>query len=111
MSYIRHDAIIVTAWDSKRIAKAHAKAVELLLPVSSVVESLINGYASFLIAPDGSNEGHQISANGEEARAKWIKWARETDEKHWIDWVHVNYGGDEPENTSVKAYNNDDFWN
>ncbi len=104
MGYIRHDAIIVTAWDSERIAKAAAKADELGLRRTEIVDSKTNGYASMMIVPDGSKEGWADSDEGEIARAAWIKWARESDDM-WMDWALVNYGGDEPEYTRVIDHN------
>jgi len=98
MGYIRHDAIIVTAWDEERLSRAHAKARELKLPVSEVVPSGVNGYVSFLIAPDGSKEGWQPSDDGDKNRAAWKAWAR--DEKElWVDWTHIRYGGDDDDAT------------
>lgn len=104
MGYIRHDAIVVTGWDAERLKPARAKAVELKLPVSEIVSSPVNGYVSFMIAPDGSKEGWDSSDNGDKARAAWIEWARKTDGL-WVDWAHVSYGGDEPRYASLKDHN------
>jgi hypothetical protein len=104
MGYIRHDAIIVTAWDSERLARCVAKAAELGLCHTEIVGSKSNGYASFMIVPDGSKEGWPASDEGKTAREAWIFWARNTEEL-WADWVLVNYGGDEPEYTSIADHN------
>ena len=61
MGYIRHNAVIVTAagYDDalQALERAHQKAQELFGPlVTPVVESVINGYRSFFVAPDGSKE-------------------------------------------------------
>jgi hypothetical protein len=96
MGYIRHDAIIVTSWDTRAVRLAREKAKELLLPVSGVVHSNTNSYMSFLIAPDGSKEGWEESTRGEAARERWKAWAKDTPDL-WIDWVHLNYGGDDPD--------------
>lgn len=104
MGYIRHDAVIVTAWDAERLAKCVAKADELGLRHTNIVESQINGYASFLIVPDGSKEGWEDSNAGDALRAEWIVWAR-ANRDLWVDWVLVSYGGDEPERTSVTDHN------
>ena len=58
MGYIRHNAVIVTAagYDEalQALERAHRKAQELFGPlVTPVVESVINGYRSFFVAPDG----------------------------------------------------------
>lgn len=107
MGYIRHDAIVVTAWDEKRLSKARDKAKELNLPVTEIVDSSINSYPSFLIATDGSKEGWADSDAGDEAREAWKRWARKQaeEEELWIDWAHVNYGGDEPNYSSLSDHN------
>lgn len=103
MGYIRHNAIIVTSWDSKRLSRAIAKADELRLIHTEAMDSPINGYSSFMIVPDGSKEGWDSSNTGEAARAAWIKWAKESEEP--IDWVHISYGGDEPQYTHIEDFN------
>ncbi len=75
------------------ISEAHEHAVALGLPCSELVMGLSNGYASFLIAPDGSKEGWDTSTEQENKRAQWITWARD---KH-INWACVSFGGDDPE--------------
>ena len=95
MGYIRHDAIIVTTWQEESLAKAHKKAKDLNLAVSEIVESPTNGYVSFLIAPDGSKEGWEASKIGEESRRAWKKWVK-NEKGLFVDWVHVDYGGDDP---------------
>lgn len=104
MGYIRHHAIIVTAWDSRQLATCIAKAEELGLVHTEITESKINGYASFMIVPDGSKEGWGDSDEGESARAQWVKWAKES-KNLWADWVLLNYGGDEPANTRIIDHN------
>lgn len=92
MGTINHDAIIVTTNRLTIAAVARAEAVRLELPCSDLVESPVNGYVSFLIAPDGSKEGWQDSDTGDVARSAWIKWARERWHHDDIHFVHVRYG-------------------
>ena len=102
MGYMRHDAIVVTAFDKKNLEPARVKAEELELPVSEIVESGTNGYVSFLIAPDGSKEGWEESERGDHARDVWKAWACEARSRHvWLDWVHVSYAGDDGDDTKV----------
>lgn len=102
MGYIRHDAIIVTAWDKKYLLPAIEEAERLELPVSDIAESKTNGYCSFLIAPDGSKEGWEESARGDAARASWKIWAAQARSRDvWLEWVHVSYAGDEPDDTKI----------
>ena len=108
MGYIKHDAIIVTTWDEKYLSPAMDKAIELGLPCSGVTESKINGYVSFLIAPDGSKEGWGNSDAGNIARENWKSWAKEQTRKNdlWIEWVHVSYAGDEETDTRIVEHHN-----
>jgi hypothetical protein len=99
MGYIRHNAIVVTCWDKTRIAAAHG-AAERCLPglVSSIVDSHINGYHSFLVAPDGSKEGWSDSDKGDAARAEFISWLesqRYEDNSTPFEWVEIAYGSDD----------------
>lgn len=100
MGYIRHDAIVVTGFQDKEFKSAHRKAVQLHLEVTEITESKINGYKSFLIIPDGSKEGWANSDNGDVARDAWKKWVRKQ-KKLYIDFAHVSFGGDEPDNARL----------
>lgn len=103
MGYMRHDAIIVTTWHREGLTKAYTKAKDLDLAVSEIVESPTNGYVSFLIAPDGSMEGWEASEIGEGSRRAWKKWVK-NEKGLFVDWVHVNYGGDDPWDASIIEY-------
>ena len=66
MGHIRHNAIIVTGYSSGgtfqgTTQKAHDKAIELGLLVTDIVNGKANGYSSFMICPDGSKEGWDLS--------------------------------------------------
>lgn len=103
MGYIRHDAIIVTAWDKKYLLPARAKAEELGLPCSYIVDSGVNSYVTFLIAPDGSKEGWEESDKGDTARAAWKAWANAawTNDELYVYWAHLSYAGDEKDDTKI----------
>lgn len=110
MGYMRHHAIVVTSWDVELLTAAHAKAVELgdrhpnslfetrLFAVTEITPDGINGYRSFLVAPDGSKEGWEASEAGDAARAALIEWLNEQryeDRSSSLDWVEVQYGDDD----------------
>jgi hypothetical protein len=101
MGYIRHDAIIVTSGDIRHLEMAREEAEELGLVCTPIASSKTNGYQSFLIVPDGSKEGWDASDAGDDMRSAWIEWVncggREGWGGIWVDWVHVSFGGDEPE--------------
>jgi hypothetical protein len=98
MGYISHHAIIVTSFSSELVTKAHATAVEIGMTVTPVVESPINGYASFMVVPDGSKEGWQPSHQGDSERRQfklWLDNQRYEDNSTSLNWLEVNYGGDD----------------
>lgn len=100
MGRMKHDSIIVTSWGEDHITKAAKKAIKLGLAVSELVPSNINGYSSFLIAPDGSKEGWDESEAGIKARSAWKVWA-DKEEDLYIEWVHLTWGGDNPERCAI----------
>lgn len=108
MGYIRHDAIIITCWDMDRLRPVHEFAKSLNLPVTDIVEGRVNGYCTFLVAPDGSKEGWSESDEGDKARTALIAWLREHRSEYWPDWIHVSYGGDDPERCSIVDYTTND---
>lgn len=105
MGYHNHHAIIVTAWDEKYIKEAHGKAIEIFgEPCSEVVDSNINGYVSFFIAPDGSKEGWEDSTAGDNRREAFKTWINKHD--GYIDAVEIYYGGDEPDINGIEVIQN-----
>lgn len=103
MGYIRHHAIIVTGSDFTAIGQgnpigdAHDKATLLfngVCPVTPIMKGRINGYQSFMVAPDGSKEGWEESGRGDLARAEFIVWVNKSSPPGYLDWFLVEYGGD-----------------
>lgn len=76
MSYTRHHCIVVTSWDKITIAIVHKKALEIFPNVSNMIKSEVNGYVSFLVPPDGSNEGWDISNDYDLKRANFITYLK-----------------------------------
>ena len=100
MGYIRHTAIVVTAWDVDTAESARAEAERLGMHPTPVVGSHINGYGSFLCPPDGSKSGWDEDAAGNERRESFIGWMESPDresERMYLSWVEVDYGGDDEE--------------
>lgn len=99
MGYIRHNCIIVTG---DNIIEMHKFAIEIFgTTCSEIIESPINGYNSFFIAPDGSKEGWMDSDKGDKNRKKFIKALKKDGS---CDFVELTYGGDD-EGASVMEYN------
>ena len=91
MGYIRHNAILVTGWNV-HVDEAHKMALSIFpcAQVTDVTREVINGYKSFLVAPDGSKEGWADSDDGDSRRADFIRRLETTD--WYLDWVEVRYG-------------------
>lgn len=104
MGHIEHQAIVCTGLgdllpltsDPATIETAHARALALFgTAVSPLIPSPINGYLSFLVAPDGSKSGWQDDKDGEALRHAFINWLDEhrySDGGTSVDWVALNYG-------------------
>lgn len=106
MGYLRPTAIIVSgSYGETSVEDAHAKAVEIFegrdMPlVSGIVAGVVNNERSFFIAWDGSKEGWNESDTGDECRAEFVAWLRDRaydDGSHPLDWVELQYGGDDRE--------------
>lgn len=98
MGYIRHNAIVVTSWDTDILRAAAERATELDLEVLGPSKPAINHYASLLICPDGSKEGWDASTEFDKRRDQFEAWLRsrrcEDDSSHF-EWVEVAYGADD----------------
>ena len=101
MGTINHDAIVVTAFRPEAAALALEKARELGLPASDLVYSPLNGYVSFLIAPDGSKEWWPESDLGNKQRDAWKAWMHSRWSTDFVNFVHIRYG-------EIEAEANDD---
>jgi hypothetical protein len=116
MGYIRHNAIIVTAWDLKYLKPAHQEARKIFSPpldagcdkawyiVSTILFSPMNGYCSFFVAPDGSKEGWADSDMGDNKRDRFITWMINQQKTNdlYLDWAEVQYGDDDRETKIVR---------
>lgn len=112
MGYMVHHAIIVTCWDHDRLSKLRDEIVSeavkrgLAPLVGPFVESVVNGYCSFLIAPDGSKEGWAHSDDGDAFR-DWVVALMESqvydDGSTWLDWCEVQYGDEDGVQGMVRA--------
>lgn len=96
MGWILHQAIVVTTYDEQGIKQAHTEAVRIFDGcVTTVVRSPINNYWSFLVPPDGSNEGWDESDKGDGRREEFHQWLLAQayeDGSNSFDAVEVTYG-------------------
>ncbi len=107
MKNIKHHAIIVTCNDKESLELVRSEVMRLYKSimeakngeqlVSPIIESLINKFCSFFIAPDGSKEGYDASDDGDKVRKKIVEFLRslaETDGTCPIKFVEVFFGSD-----------------
>lgn len=100
MGYIKHDSIIVVGFD-ERVVKAHDRAIiQFKSLTSNLVEGGMNGYVSFFIGPDGSNEGWSSSEEFDKKRIKYKKFLDRLE----LKWVHVAIGNDYKQDTKIEGF-------
>lgn len=108
MGYIRHHSIAITSWDNELIKKAHEKATQIFKNrTSTLLDSDINGYKSFFIAPDGSKEGWRESDIGNTQRNIFKDWIKEQDFEdgsNSLSFCEFFYGDDNGESL-IEAHN------
>lgn len=100
MSVMHHHAVIATTWkdsavervqDWIRILPEHQKSQFALLP------SVVNGYQTFVLAPDASNEEWDVSDEFDDLRSRFIAelhkddYPEEEDCSPW-DYIEVGFG-------------------
>ncbi len=112
MGWHRHHAIVVTSFNQDSIEWAHEKACEIfcanepeeydprggrVTPVTEITDKVVNGYRSFMVAPDGSKEGWSESDRADDARESFIDWLEETrydDGSSLLCWVEVEFSNE-----------------
>lgn len=107
MGYHRHHAIVVTSFHDRYIEVAHAEAERVFegtAPVTPITAAAVNGFRSFLVAPDGSKEGWADSDRGDAAREQFVAWLRGAgNDGIYVSWVEVNFGGDDGDMIGVRG--------
>jgi hypothetical protein len=103
MGFMKHDAIVVTSFQEEHIKSARAEAEDLELVCTDIAASPVNYYFTFLIVPDGSKESWPESRWNDARREEWKLWANKSD--LYLDWVHVEFGGDAPELSKINEHN------
>jgi hypothetical protein len=99
--------MIFTTWSAERAVRARSKALELFAVgmVSEMQTSVVNGYKTFVIGPDGSGEGWELSNNMDIQRDAFLKWISQEfsdeDGGNYFNWAVVQYGDDNGDNSLV----------
>jgi hypothetical protein len=109
MSYIRHNAIIVTSVHSDKLIEAINIAQELGLQVLGPSLPAINAYSSIFICPDDSKESWPDNTNFDFMSIRFINWLNSQvykDCSSLYEWVEVSYCNDHPATVHHQSYNN-----
>jgi hypothetical protein len=107
---IKHHTIIITSNDKPKLEGLRKRIISLYTEkmeakkgaqlVSPLVDSLINNFSTFFIAPDGSKEGYDASDDGDRIRKMVIELIEdeiEDDDSNEIRYLEVFYGDDNKE--------------
>jgi len=100
MGYLRNECIVVSSWDHNSVHKAHSVAAHVFNAkglgtlVGAIAPHAINGGAAFLIAPDGSKEGWEVSDTAAAARSEFIAALGTL---QFVEWALILIGGDDGE--------------
>lgn len=111
---MRHHAIVVTGY-GPNVVKAREVAYDIscdieqgrippgvpILHVTAVTPEGLNGYRSFLIAPDGSKEFWSESDDGDEWCDRFVQYL--SDRSLDVSWVEVQFGDDDGQNKVTKS--------
>jgi hypothetical protein len=109
MAIVIHKAIVVTCANPERIEKARVTAVGIGLPVSDALNSLGNGYWTFFVGPDGSEEASPDADQGDRLRNSFVQWLKTQEselEGPYYEWAEVEYGKDKADrelNSKVRS--------
>ena len=76
MATTRHHAICVTGNDEDALHRARSKAQYFGLHITPLFNTKMNDCSSFFVVPDGSNEGHSTSREGDRGRDAYTTWLR-----------------------------------
>jgi hypothetical protein len=98
MGYMKHDAIVVTSWSPEALEEAAEKAREIGFEVIGPSRPIINKISTFLVCPDGSNEGWDESDEFDKKRVTFIEYlngVRYEDNSSCLSWVALAYGNDD----------------
>lgn len=98
MGYESHRAIIVSCWQKSVIEKCHQEAVIRFSGscafVTEATKPTVNGWQSFMVAPDGSKEGWAESEQSDAAAVLFLEFLnglRYEDGSSPVDWVYVRF--------------------
>ena len=96
MGTIIHHAIVVTG-GKEMLIEAAMTAQNMGFTVLGPGPSLINGYCSMLVCPDGSKEYWPSSDVFDKKRAEFCKWLealRDNNSKREPEWIEIAFGSE-----------------
>jgi len=98
MGQMHHHSIVVTSGDQKLLEKTYKKANKLFgILVTPIMQSVINGYFTYFISPDGSKEYWDSSNAYNDHREEFIDYLKSfkyDDGSTSINYCEFCYGGE-----------------
>ena len=97
MGITKHHSIIVTSHNVTLLNKAHDLALSIFPAqmITGVTTGTVNAYYSFMVGPDGSNEGWEESNEGNDCRDLFLKQLdsfAHSDGSNPLQYVELSYG-------------------
>ncbi len=98
MGHTVHTVIIVTCFDEERLRGMQVACGMAGAIVTPPVLSGINGFWTFMVAPDGSKSGWEDDQKGDQQREsikKLLRAERDEDGGNSYEWFECDYGMDD----------------
>jgi len=98
MGIVNNECVVATTWDDKAVHSIRQWIKEQTpdhQTLFAVLPSLVNGYQTIILAPDGSKKGWGTAKEGELLRDSFIKKLQEfdyEDDSNPFAFVEVGYG-------------------
>ena len=107
MGHMRHHVIVVTSWKDDAIQSAHGAARFIFNGnVTQITNPVVNGFRSFMVAPDGSKEGWEESNVGDSSRNQFVNHLKtfcHEDGSSPLSWAEMQFGDDDGENKLLRT--------
>jgi len=111
MGNFRHHAILVSDHvDEEGFWFAVYEAKKIFGVMPPVFHGDAEGVVSFLIPPDGSKEGRDISNEYDEKRARFVDWLKKHKDENgcrYVDWIEIYYGDQASDRAEILNHSRD----
>lgn len=85
-----HHVIVVSGWDKDRVESAFVHALRCLLQTMGPSESLVRGYWTLVIPPDGgSPSGYDLNAGRRDTFKDWLRLQVNDLGEPILEWAEI----------------------